>query len=92
LWSEEEDRLLRASIKAKAKLGANKMPWGEIAKDVSGRNAKEFRDRWQSINESVFRREWTLKEDLKLLNLQKLYQKPVGSIFQRNSKGEMQTL
>lgn len=64
-WSKEEDEKLRDLIKRKHN------NWGEIAVYISGRTAKQCRERWQNhLDPTIKHGKWTAEEDTVILQMQ----------------------
>jgi hypothetical protein len=72
VWSAEEDSLLRGLIQE------NKTRWSEISyrlntevhKGLQVRSGKQCKERWNNhLNPHINRGEWTLEEDIRLLEL-----------------------
>lgn len=62
-WTEEEDRLLALVVSRQGPSG-----WSSIAKHISGRNAKQCRERWVNhLNPNVNKTQWTDEEDKRLV-------------------------
>ena len=69
-WSFSEDLILGVSL---IKIYGNKK-WSKIANHLPGRTDIQCRERWCNIlDPSLEEVEWTNEEDLKLLNLNKIY-------------------
>ena len=69
-WSFSEDLVLGVSL---IKIYGNKK-WSKIANHLPGRTDIQCRERWCNIlDPSLEEVEWTNEEDLKLLNLNKIY-------------------
>jgi hypothetical protein len=65
-WSTQEDQLL---VEVVLKHGAKN--WKGIAFHVPKRNGKQCRERWVShLSPEIVDKEWTIEEDIKLVNLQ----------------------
>ncbi|ETM54898.1 hypothetical protein PPTG_06999 [Phytophthora nicotianae INRA-310] len=66
-WSVEEDELLRSTVGCH---GAGQ--WPIVASYISGRTAKQCRDRWcNQLDPSINRRAWTAEEDALLATQQR---------------------
>lgn len=68
-FTKEEDQLINSFVKL---IGTRK--WAFIAKHVSGRTAKQCRDRYMNyLKPGLSKNEWTKKEDKSLLELHQKY-------------------
>ncbi|GBG30888.1 Transcription factor MYB98 [Hondaea fermentalgiana] len=79
-WLNFEDELLRDSVQSYLDTQAPhhesskiKIPWNKIAQLIPNRNAKQCRDRWQAMRGPHSKREWSMEDDLCLLQLQKRF-------------------
>jgi hypothetical protein len=66
-WIDEEDEILRAGV---ARFGNEDVKWGNIAKSIPGRNAKQCRERWKTaLDPSIDRSEFKQYEDRLILEV-----------------------
>jgi hypothetical protein len=63
VFSQAEDEMLISLVG-----GREKVNWGEIAKDMPGRSARQCRDRWSNyLSPKISLEPWTAEEDIQLV-------------------------
>lgn len=69
-WNEDEDKILREKVLIKDNDPTKTWTW--VATFITGRNAKQCRERWQNfLNHSIVRGGWSKEEDETLFKLYK---------------------